>query len=202
VAPAVLQEERDRRPADLDELFADLAAVPGLEVRFEEEKHLALLAVPLKSEGRLYFLRPGHLARIVARPIASRVLITPDRLVTRDQDGEKVIDLGQNQALRAFVTSLLQVFAGDRKTLARSYHVTYAVDPDAPLAWSLVLAPKQEPLTRMLRSLALFGEGRAIRRIEVVEHNGDRSVTRILAADPRRQFTDQEKRELFGIEPG
>ena len=38
-------------------------------------------------------------------------------------------------------------------------------------------------------------------RIVLTEPNGDRTVTAIEKADPRRVFTKQEQRELFGVQP-
>lgn len=191
------------RPASAEKLFALFSEMKGLECRFEEEKHLALLALPLRSRGKLYFLRPGYLARRVEAPQEQAVTITPTELRMKDAEGEEVIDLRQAAEVRHFVTSLVQVFAGNLEQLERAYRVQYAADPDPEKArhWSLVLTPRERPLTEMMRSLTLRGEGEAVGGIEVVEPNGDRTVTRIVAADPERQFTPEEKLRWFGIEP-
>src|SRR5262245_33876290 len=68
-APLAVQEPvKSERPADAKALFATFARIPGLEAHYTEKKHLALLAAPLESKGRLYFLAPGYLARVVESP--------------------------------------------------------------------------------------------------------------------------------------
>lgn len=188
------------RPVDQKALFALFARTPGFEARYDEEKHLALLAVPLKSSGRLLFLPPGYLARVVEKPEASVLRITPDELRVGGRDGEEVIDLKRADKVRIFVTSLVQVFAGNEATLQKSFTVAYTPDAKDARAWSLVLQPKQKPLDQMLKRLVLFGEGEAVVRIEVEDPNGDRTVTRITDADVARTFDAAERKKWFGIE--
>jgi hypothetical protein len=186
---------------DAHGLLAAFAQMTGLEARFEEEKHLALLAAPLKSKGRLYFMRPGYLTRIVEGDEPSTLTITPNELKLSGQDGEERIDLRQNDAVRAFVTSLVQVFAGDEAALERSYAVAFARGAEDPEAWTLTLTPRDKPLTDMLASLTLTGRGPRASAIEVREPNGDRTLTRIVEADVERRFSPEEQRTLFGIAP-
>ena len=194
--PALEQE----RAADIGELFLRFSRMRGLQANFVEKKYLALLALPLQSEGRLYFLPPHHLTRMVDSPTKSKLSITPTELRMRDPNGEEVLDLRQNPELRAFVTSLVRVFAGDRKHLEKSYAISYAHAPEHKAKWSLTLRPLAKPLTEMLRYLRLDGSGAAVLSIEIREPNGDRTVTTIADADPARAFTHAEKLELFGIE--
>jgi len=191
--------ESDPRPADAQALFARLAAMPGLEASFTEEKELALLAAPLKSSGKLYFLPPGWLTRVVEQPEESRLSITPDELRMEDRDGERVLDLHRDEEVRVFVTSLLRVFAGDRAGLERSYRLAYEPDPADDVHWTLTLTPRGKPLDRMMESLRLFGARSSVERIEVCAPNGDVTTTTVTAADPRRVFTPGEKERLFGI---
>lgn len=194
------------RPRDEQALFELFAASPGFEAQFEEEKHLGLLAVPIHSRGTLYFLPPGHLARIVDEPNASRVLITPTEMRTIARGQEKRLDLAQAGELRAFVTSLSLVLAGSREGLATLWSIAYAPVADDPRGWTLTLVPRAEiegsqALARMVSSLTLTGEGEFVTRIEVREPNGDRTVTRIVRADPRRKFDDDERAEWFDLPP-
>ncbi|MFT7678624.1 MAG: hypothetical protein ACI8QC_002618, partial [Planctomycetota bacterium] len=198
--PAPLPALEQERAADIDELFLRFSRMQGLQANFVEKKYLALLALPLKSTGRLYFLPPNYLTRVVDTPTKSKLSITPTELRMRDPNGDEVLDLRQNPELRAFVTSLVRVFAGDRKHLEKSYAITYAHDAEHKTKWSLTLRPLAKPLTEMVRYLRLDGSGAAVLRIEIREPNGDRTVTSIADADPTRAFTGPEKLELFGIE--
>ncbi len=209
---AAPQEPRQRpRPADATSLFRTFAAMTGLEARFEEDKHLALLALPLKSKGRLYFFRrdrtsAGYLARHVEQPEVSSVLITPTELRLQNRDGTEVVDLKRSDKVRTFITSLVHVFEGDEAALTKAYTVQFTpTEKDKaekdPAGWTLTLVPRDKPLNQMLKSLHLVGEGEAVVRIEIEEPNGDRTVTRIVAADPTRTFDAAEQQRLFGIGP-
>ena len=193
--PAIEQE----RAADIGELFLRFSRMQGLQATFVEKKYLALLALPLKSAGQLYFLPPNYLTRMVDSPTKSKLSITPTELRMQDPGGDEVLDLRQNPELRAFVTSLVRVFAGDRKHLEKSYAISYAHDAEHETKWSLTLTPLAKPLTEMVRYLRLDGSGAAVLSIEIREPNGDRTVTTISDVDPERAFTDKEKLDLFGI---
>lgn len=196
---AQADETLPERPADVEALFARFARVPGLEARFTETKHLALLAVPLESRGRLYFVPTGHLTRIVEAPERVTLRITPDELRLSTGGKDEVIDLRTNARLREFVTSLVRVFRGDLVDLRRSFEVVYAKSETDPLRWTLTLTPRDEALQRMLKKLELHGARISVERIEVTEPNGDRSVTKIVEANAERVFTAEEQERLFGI---
>jgi hypothetical protein len=193
------------RPADAAALFRTLGAVTGLEATFEEQKQVALLALPLQSKGRLYFFRPdpkapGWLARIVEAPERSQVTITPRELRLEHRDGVEVIDLQRSDRVRTFVSSLVHVFGGDEAALHRTYRVAYEPDPADAAAWQLTLTPREAPLDKLLQQLRFVGRGEAVERIEVHEPNGDRTTTRILTANPARRFDPAEQQRLFGID--
>jgi hypothetical protein len=54
----------------------------------------------------------------------------------------------------------------------------------------------------MLTSLVVRGAGRGVTEIELREPNGDRTVTTVVSADPRRRVAPEEKERLFGIRAG
>lgn len=207
--PAVPPAERPR-PPDAAALFATMARMTGLEASFAEAKHVALLALPLQSKGRLFYLRrdpatpdaqpQGYLCRITDAPEPSRVTITPTELRLQNRDGTEVVDLSRSDKVRTFITSLVHVFAGDAVALTKSYQVRYELPADDAAAWTLTLVPRVEPLDKMLKHLRLVGRGESVQRIEIEEPNGDRTVTEILTADPARRFDRDEQKQLFGIE--
>ena len=86
-ATPTLPPDQRPRPVDATALFARMATVTGLEATFREEKHAALLALPLRSEGRLYFHRPdpkgpGWLTRVVEKPEPATVRMAPEANAT------------------------------------------------------------------------------------------------------------------------
>src|SRR5699024_9777683 len=64
-------------PQQLGAIFGRLKTLVGIEARFVEEKHLALLAEPLQNKGTLYFSSKGYLLRRIDAPLSSSVRITP-----------------------------------------------------------------------------------------------------------------------------
>jgi hypothetical protein len=198
-AESVPAHER-ARPADAKTLFAVFARMPGLEATYTEEKKLSLLALPLKSKGRIFFLPPGYLFRAVEAPEPATLRITPDELRTEDRDGKQSIDLRRSDTVRVFITALVQVFAGDEPALQKAFTVGYAAVPETTNGWTLELLPKEPSLQRMMKSLQLRGAGEAVTAIVVVDPNGDRTTTTIVTADSKRTFDQAEKKRWFGIE--
>lgn len=198
--------EQPTRPKDVAALFAQFRAMRGMSASYTEEKHLSLLAVPLTSSGKLHYMTDrdgenGRLVRVVEKPDPSKLTVTERELRVTDRRGTQVIDLRQSDRVRLFVTSLMQVFRGDRKSLEHHYDVRYAVDGAKPRAWRLDLSPKKEPLDKILTKLTLHGEGPAVTKIVLQEPSGDRTVTRVVKVDPKRAFSAAERLKIFGLRP-
>lgn len=181
-------------PPTADALFAALRALPGLEARYTEHKHMALLAVPLESRGTLRYAAPGLLRRDVTHPRPATLVITPDALRITEDGTTETIDLRARTDVRLFVDALVRVLAGDRDRLAATYAIDYAPAPDG--TWALTLTPKVAPLSDILTALRLAGRGPVVTTIRVDETNGDHTLTTITAATPRT-YTPAERKALF-----
>ena len=179
-------------------LFAALAKMPGLEAEFVEEKSIALLAAPLISTGRLFFLPPGTLARLVERPIPSTVVITPKALRISGSGHAETIDLGARPDVKLFVESFVKVLAGDLTALETLYSVSFVLLPGGQGAWRLTLTPRGGAVKSLIASLELTGRGPMVDEIIVKETGGDETVTRITKANPARAFSPEEQGRLFG----
>ncbi|MCB9726978.1 MAG: outer membrane lipoprotein carrier protein LolA [Deltaproteobacteria bacterium] len=191
----------DATPVTLDSLLGAFQKMPGLEARFVEAKHLALLAAPLESSGHLYFVPPGLLARHTEAPSPSRVVIAPDAVRYSDAEGSGRIDLSARPDVRTFVESFVRVLAGDREGLARIYELKFQPPGADDPRWTLELVPRGPPLRELVTRLRIRGQGLAVEEIRVDEASGDYSVTRILEADPQRRFTPEERARLFDVSP-
>ncbi len=194
----------DPGPQNAGELFSRMATLSGLEATFVETKKVALLKLPLRSNGTLYYMRPGHLLRQVNAPKPSRVLITPERLELEDAQGTRTMDLRARPDVKLFVESFIKVLAGDQAALEKVFDIRFArvaKPPEtAPKAdWTLTLTPKTTPLNQLVSKLSLTGKGYAVERIEVLETKGDSAVTELTVKTIGRNFSDEEKRTLFGI---
>jgi hypothetical protein len=189
----------NQRPPSKEALFRVFAAIQGLSADYTEDKYLSLLAIPLKSKGKLHFMQLGYLARIVESPERSKLTITKSELRIAGKDKEEVIDLRQSDRVRLFVTSLVQVFQGDEKSLKQHYRIRYTPRVDDTHAWQLELKPLKKPLTQIMKKLLLVGRGKAVARIELHEPNGDRTITKIVKVNPKRVFTAKEQKDIFGV---
>lgn len=182
---------------DMATLLSAFSKMPGLEASFSEEKHIALLAKPLTSRGKLFFAHPGLLLRRVEAPELSEVVISKDSLRVRDKAGEQTLDLRARADIRPFVESLTWILAGDRTALEKIYAMSFRAE-SAGAPWQLTLKPKVAPLSHLIASLVIRGHGMFVETIEVLETGGDKTITRILSADPKRTFSSAERAKLFG----
>lgn len=197
-------------PKTAAELFQKLATLEGLEASFVETKQMALLRVPLRSEGTLFYMRPGYLLRKVTTPKPSQILITPRSLELRDAQGSRTMDLRSRPDVKMFVESFLKVLAGEREALEKVFEIHFTrvdapksnVQPDVPTPeWALTLTPRSAPLNQIVRKLTLSGSGYAVQTIEVLETKGDSATTVLRVKSVDRVFSEAEKQSLFGIAP-
>ncbi len=196
---AGMAQAQDAPPADLDALMRRFAAAPGFEARFEEEKRIALLAVPVRSEGRIYFAPPGRLLRRVERPDPSVALIADGRLRMRQGDRREELRVDDNPVLRGFIDSFRAVLAGDRAALERFYEARYQPNAETG-AWEVTLRPRDAALARFLREIELRGRGAVIREMRMVEVSGDETRTTFHDVNPARRFSESEARTLFTVD--
>lgn len=205
--PALAETPIEAGPHNANELFARMATLSGLEASFVETKKVALLKVPLRSEGALFYMRPGYLLRQVTQPKPSQVLITPERLELKDGQGTRIMDLRARPDVKLFVEAFIKVLAGDQVALSKVFDIQFErspVNPSQPApaqpgGWNLTLTPKAAPLNQLVRKLTLSGKGYAVERIEVLETKGDSAVTELSVKSVGRVFSAEEQRTLFGI---
>ena len=178
---------------ELDALMKQLAALPGLEAKFTEEKHITLLAAPLSSEGMLRFSPPASLARETTKPMASRVVIVGDRLFFDDGKNAQEVDVGNNPVVRAFVNSFVLLLAGDRKGLEELFNMKLVPGE----TWELELSPKKDPIAKIIKRMLVRGSGVKVKQLIVEESSGDRTETTFVEVDTARRFSDAEKQKYF-----
>ena len=181
----------------LARLIADLASIPGLEARFREEKHLALLEEPLVSEGSLYYARPDRVRRSVEQPIRSTLVLRGSELSMAAGGSARVIDLTAQPTLRVFVESFRLILAGDLVRLRELYDLELRSASAA--GWELALTPRAPPLSGAIAAVQVRGQGRILRELRVRESGGDETVTQFRDVDPARRFSERERDELFRV---
>ncbi|AKF11330.1 Putative transmembrane protein [Sandaracinus amylolyticus] len=182
----------------LDAILASFRGVEGMELRFREEKRIALLSVPAISEGTVHYMRPGRLARRTTSPSPQVVLIDGDEL--RMSEGGRVerIDLAAQPVVRSFVDTFSELLRGDRAALERVYRVQFT--PREGANWTLTLAPRASPLDRFLREIRFEGEGTSLRTMVMTEVSGDVTTTTFSDVNTRRRYTAAEAARVFSLQ--
>lgn len=181
---------------DLSTLMAAFRAMPGLEATYEEEKHLALLAAPLRSKGTMYYAPGGYLLRRVEGAGGSSMVLTPRELRVVESGKTQRFDLRARPDVAHFVQSFLWILSGDEPALQEHFEVAFqAQTADAP--WRLSLTPKDRNMAHIVRQIQVRGIGLSVQEVRVEEQSGDMTVTRITDANPERRFSDAERAELF-----
>ncbi|MCA9711182.1 MAG: outer membrane lipoprotein carrier protein LolA [Myxococcales bacterium] len=188
-------------PPDARTLLRALATVEGLEARFKESKKLALLRAPLVSEGRLYYVRPGYMVRMVDTPSPSTVRIGPRSLELQDAGGRQEVDLRSRPDIKMFVESFVHVVAGNYDALASTYTLAFTPAAQEGGPWRLTLTPAHEPLSNLVERLEIRGRGYEVATIKVLETQGDTTEITMSAVDPNRRFSADERARLFGLPP-
>jgi len=188
-------EAQPTRPT-ADTLLHTFASMPGLYARFHEVKHVALLSLPLESDGEIYFAPPGRMMRKVNTPTPSWALLEGDRVTLVSPGERRELDLASSPVVRGFVGAFRDVLAGDRAALERSYRIEFHSEGDE---FTLTLRPREPQLARFLRELSLHGRGRALTRIRMLETSGDITETTFSDVDPARRYSPAELTRLFHL---
>jgi outer membrane lipoprotein-sorting protein len=194
--PMPLRVLAQGRRMTLERLLGAFSSMPGLSAKFTEEKRMAMLAVPLVSEGEILFAPPDKLLRKITSPTPSVALLDGGHLTLESGGRRQEMDLGQNEVVEGFVDTFRHVLAGDQEALEATYHISFESTEDG---WQLTLRPRTRALRRFLRDMILEGEGPSLEKMTMNEANGDTSVTTFRDVNARRRFSAAERARLFRI---
>ena len=182
----------------LDDLLAHMATTTGVVAEFREIKTLKLLDAPLETRGTIYYAPPDRLARVTRDPAETRLVLDGGHMRYRDAAGARDVDLASNPVARAFADNLIVLWRGDKPALEKVYALDFHADGTR---WQLVLTPRGSPLDRFVRAIHLRGDGAAMREMELVETDGDKTQTVFDKTDVAHAFGEEESRAVFGARP-
>jgi hypothetical protein len=180
---------------ELDELLHHMATTRGVVAEFRELKTLALLEEPLESRGTLYFQPPDRFVRVTREPAATRLVLVGSRMRFEDATGGSDVDLAENPVARQFADNLVALWRGDRARLEKLYRLDFRAEGPR---WQLGLSPRGAPLDRFIASIRLAGDGATMRTMELLESDGDRTLTHFERSDVDHAFGADEARTVFG----
>ncbi len=146
---------------------------PGqmLQGRFTQERQLAGMPKPLRSEGR-FLLVPGQgLIWRAEKPFATVTVITPSGLAQL-VEGQQTLSLPASRLpfLRPFYDMLSGALAGDWRAIERNFTVTRE---DSGTMWVVRLVPKKsDPVNAPFKSIRLSGKD-FVDRVDIAKTGGD-----------------------------
>lgn len=184
---------------DLDTLFDAFSKSPGLYAKFREQKQIALLLAPLKSEGTLHFDRKHGLARHTRTPSPSSVLLTASSLSFWDGKKSESVALSSAPGLKAFVDGFRMILGADRAGIERNFEMAFSGDPNGK--WKLDLVPRDASLKKAVSRIELTGEKLVFSSLVVKEANGDVTTTEFYAVDTAKKYSEAEAKDLFRVPP-
>jgi hypothetical protein len=167
----------------IEQLMQSLGRVKSATGRFVERKHLAILNSPLEFSGILIYTAPGRLEKRILLPEPQTMVLEQDRFTIEipSRNRSRTLALNDYPIIRAFVESIRSTLAGDLQTLTQYYRINLEGDPDR---WRLSLAPSEPAMQAVVREIRISGSKDRVGAIEVIEAQGDRSVTTISGDAP------------------
>lgn len=169
-------------PADVDLVKQRVAKVEVLRGEFTQEKQVAGFKNPLRSQGRFVLAQDHGVIWTTLKPFPSEVVVTRDRILSRQHDGSSRVELDgrQQPVMRSVNAIMFALMSGDAQALSAQFTVKVQALPDN--GWTMQLSPRSAMLGKVFTALKLSGD-RYVREVEITEANQD--VTRIHFAGMR-----------------
>jgi Outer membrane lipoprotein carrier protein LolA-like len=164
---------------DLDAVMGLLAMRRHGRVEFIEQQFLAVLDHPIESSGELRYDAPDHLEKRTLLPRSENLVLAGGVLTVERRGRTHVLDLHRYPQIQPFVESIRATLAGDRSALEQIFRVEFAGSVER---WSLVLVPLDRQLARTVKQVQIDGSRDQLRRIEIRQADGDRSLLTLRAA--------------------
>jgi outer membrane lipoprotein-sorting protein len=165
-------------PLTLEALMAALARSGPGTVEFTEVKTSALLKQPIESRGTLTYTAPARLEKHTRSPRDERFVVDRETILIEHAARKERLELrlADYPAAQAFVASIRGTLAGDLGVLRRHYRVELE---GGWSDWRLHLLPSDPQMAKLVLKVLIGGAGGSVRRIEILEASGDRSVMTI-----------------------
>lgn len=193
--PATLVSGTPITGAKLDPVFK-LLEQQRFACKFTEEKHVALLARPLKSAGTISFDRDKGIVRAQTAPKPQLVVLTKTTLKLVKGKTVEEIPLAKSKDLRAFAMIFPTLLRGERTELEKSFTIgLYGSDT---AWWALAFEPKAEALKKFVRSVTVIGNKTDVVSLRIVEASGDTTETQLIDVRRNKDVPDTEIAAAFG----
>ena len=181
--------------ANVDAITQAVARPDVLRGQFTQEKQVSGFKNPLRSQGQFVVARQHGVIWTTLKPFPSEVVVTADRILSRQRDGSTRVELDARQqpAMRSVNAIMFALMSGDAQALSAQFTVKVDALPDN--GWRMHLTPRSPMLAKVFSALELSGD-RYVREVQITEANQD--VTRIhftaLGETPAQLSADEDRR--------
>lgn len=156
----------------LDELVARSQSIQSLEGVFEQQKTIAVLPMPLASNGRFSFEQGKEVVWETLVPVQSRMTLTAGGIHLDDASGADKTPAQVKQAGAEIVAKIFMgVIAGELDSL-KDYFTLSATGTTGD--WKILLKPRSENLAAYINDIELSG-GEFTEHLNISEANGDKT---------------------------
>ena len=165
----------------MDQLMSALAhAKPG-KARFVEKKYISTLDQPVESSGEMLYTPPDRLEKRTLKPKPESMVLERDRLVLERGRNKYSMQLDDMPEIAALIESVRATLAGDRRVIELNY---VAALQGTRERWTLSLVPSNLQALQKVKRIILSGANDEVKQVEVLQADGDRSVTTIEKIKP------------------
>lgn len=148
---------------------------------FHETRFLSILERPLESSGELTFTPPRRLEKRTLSPERETLVADGDSVAIERRGKRHTLSLREHPEIAVFVDGIRGTLSGDRESLERAYALSLEGEARK---WRLVLRPRFESAARLVERIEVDGAGNDVRRVEITQADGDRSLMLIQRRDP------------------
>jgi hypothetical protein len=168
-----------------------LVDAPVQRGEFEQRKTVKGFKHALVSRGDYLVSRERGVVWRTREPFASTLIVTRERLLTRQADGTVAnrVETRDEPALRMVNELLFALMAADLQALSQRFRLDGEVQASG---WQLVLVPRDAALARWVARIELEGE-RHVRSVKLHEAQGDASVIRFSQQTTAQALTRDEE---------
>ena len=163
------------------QLLQMLAKNKASQADFVDKKYLSSLDRPLESSGELIYVAPSRLEKRTIKPKPETLIVDGNTLSIERNGTRRSISLSSYPEVAAFTESIRATLAGDLTALSRDYRVT--VD-GTQSQWRLTLLPSDQKIAALVSRITINGRDDRMESFEVLQADGNRSVTTITPRAP------------------
>jgi hypothetical protein len=165
----------------IEELEAKLVRKPPVVTPFVDYRFSHVLKAAVRSSGTLEYREDEALVRTVTSPFREQAEILGDEVrIRRGERPERRVSLQRIPQLRVLSGSFRAMLDGHIGQLSQDFDVALA---EQPAGWALTLRPLDARLAKYLARIEVHGSADRPHCLEVVEPDGDVTLT-FLEAPP------------------